>query len=255
MIDLNTLAKTRNIYLVLSSIFFASIPMRVFLAISSDIIQVSAIVLPFVIAFMVVVATGDIGFGLPRDQTIAARLSERRDQMRVQLIETISFNLRLIVATIVAKALCTWFIVYGVLATVITHVASLTIGVLIVLCIDKFAGIVHIFNYLVTGTDLGHTVRTCRVQTRQMRPRLFQLSDDFATISRRGVKLNHTLACTAPAVIVHRAERLVSYYLLRQCKRHVPCKSQSRDLGRQHHTEDKERFSRYHSMARRIQYQ
>lgn len=159
MADLHTLAKTLNIYLVLSSIFFASIPTRVFLAVSGDIIQVSAIVLPFVIAFMVVVATGDIGFGLPRDQTIAARLSERRDQMRVQLIETISFNLRLIVATIVAKALCTWFIDYGVLATVITHVASMTIGVLIVLCIDKFAGIVHIFNYLVTGADLGHTVK------------------------------------------------------------------------------------------------
>ena len=82
VIDLNTLAKRRNIYLVISSLFFVSIPTRVFLAISTDIIQVSAIVLPFVIAFMVVVATGDIGFGLPRDQTIAARLSERRDQMR-----------------------------------------------------------------------------------------------------------------------------------------------------------------------------
>jgi archaellum biogenesis protein FlaJ (TadC family) len=159
MIDLNTLAKTRNIYLVLSSIFFASIPTRVFLAISSDIIQVSAIVLPFVIAFMAVVATGDIGFGLPRDQVIAARLSERRDQMRVQLIETISFNLRLIVVTIVAKALCEWFIGFEALATVITHAASLTVGVLIVLRIDKFAGIVHIFNYLVTGADLGHTVK------------------------------------------------------------------------------------------------
>lgn len=48
--------------------------------------------------------------------------------------------------------------------------------------------------------------------------------------------------------------RLVSY-LLHQCKRHVSCKSQSRDLGRQHHTEGKERSSHDHSMAQKIQYQ
>ncbi len=159
MTDLRALVKARNIYLLLSSIFFALIPTRVFLAVSSDIIQVSAIVLPFVIAFMIVVATGDIGFGLPRDEVIAARLSERREQMRVQLIESISFNLRLIVGTIVAKALCEWFIDYGSLATVATHAAALTVGVLIVLCIEKLAGIVPIFNYLVTGADLGSTVR------------------------------------------------------------------------------------------------
>ena len=33
--------------------------------------------------------------------------------------------------------------------------------------------------------------------------------------------------------------------LYRQCKRHVPRKSQSYDLGRQHHTKDKERLSHY----------
>jgi hypothetical protein len=137
MTDLHTLAKTRNIYLVLSSIFFASIPTRVFLAISSDIIQVFAIVLPFVIALMIVVATADIGFDLVRNEMSAARLSERRDKMRIQLIETLSSTLSLIVATIVAKALCVWFIDYGLLATVITHAASLTVGVLVVLVSTK----------------------------------------------------------------------------------------------------------------------
>ena len=119
----------------------------------------SAVVLPFVIAFMVVVATGSMGFSMPRDETIAARLSERREQMRVQLIECISYNFRLIIATIVAKAICKWFIDCGLLAAIATNAAALTIGVLIVLCIDKFSGIVPIFNYLVTGADLGYRVK------------------------------------------------------------------------------------------------
>jgi hypothetical protein len=134
------------IYIVVSSIFFVAIPTRVFLAISSDIIQVSAILLPFVLAFMVIVSTVDIGFGLPRDATIAARLSERREKMRVQLMETISANFRLIIVTIAAKAVCYWFIAGEPLATVVTHAAALIVGVLIVLCVEKFAGIVHILS-------------------------------------------------------------------------------------------------------------
>jgi hypothetical protein len=159
MTDLHALMTTRNKYLVVSSLLFAVMPTRVFVAISSDIIQVSGIILPFVIAVMIVIVTGDIGFGLPRDQVISARLSDRRDQMRVQLIDGISFNFQLIIIAIAAKAICTWIGDGGFLATVVNHGAAVAVGVLIVMCIDRFTSIIHIVNYLSIGADLGYTVK------------------------------------------------------------------------------------------------
>jgi hypothetical protein len=106
MSKLGELKQTRNIYLFCTAAFFAAMPTKAFLAISSDIIQVAAILLPFTIAFMIVIATGDVGAGLPRNEVISQRLGNRRNSMRVQLIEIISSNLQLIAATIGAKALC-----------------------------------------------------------------------------------------------------------------------------------------------------
>lgn len=58
-----------------------------------------------------------------------------------------------------AKAVCEWFVDWGLLANVVSHIAALMVGVLVVLCIDKFISIVHMFNYFLTGADLGYRVK------------------------------------------------------------------------------------------------
>jgi hypothetical protein len=159
--NLRALATKRNVFILVSAAFFVSIPPRVFIAISSDIIQVAAILLPFVLAFMVIIATADITFGLPTNATVAEKLSERREKMRVQLIDTISDNFWLIIGAIVAKAICTWLIGCGEwLATGLMHIASLIVGVLLVLCFDRITGIVRIFNHFMLGQEFGLAVKT-----------------------------------------------------------------------------------------------
>jgi hypothetical protein len=46
------------------SIFFAILPTRVFVAISSDVIQIPIIIVPFIIAFMALIPSIDVTFGL-----------------------------------------------------------------------------------------------------------------------------------------------------------------------------------------------
>lgn len=79
--------------------------------------------------------------------------------MRVQLINLVSFNFWLLVATIAAKAIAVCFIDSGVLGTVVAHASAFTVGLVIVLCVDKFTRLIHIFNYLVIGADMGSAVK------------------------------------------------------------------------------------------------
>jgi hypothetical protein len=106
-LDLFGAKRPPTFWIVVVPSFFFAISPRAFAAIGSDIVQVvSAVILASVVAFMVNIAQIDIGFGLPRTQQIAERLSDRRDQFRIQLIDLISDSLWLIAATIFTKAVC-----------------------------------------------------------------------------------------------------------------------------------------------------
>jgi hypothetical protein len=149
--------QVRGVWLVGVSILFLLMPTPAFQAISSDIIQVSAVVLAFVTAALSVVATIDIGFNLPRDQATAERLSQRRQGMITHLIDTISENLWLIGGTILTKIVCVWAVEYSLL--VLAHLFTLLVGILVVRCVDKFARTVGTFRYLSVGADLSSAVR------------------------------------------------------------------------------------------------
>lgn len=149
-----------NAYVFMALLFFLIMPVRVFLAIASDIIQVSAIILPFAIAFMIVLVSTDISFGLPVvDNDVAERLSKRREDMRDKLVAAIKCNVALIVTTILGKAVCAWSGDNGWLAAMFTHVASLAVGCLIVVCVACVGDTIKIFGYLSTGADLGFRVK------------------------------------------------------------------------------------------------
>ncbi|MDQ6703889.1 MAG: hypothetical protein M3Z96_12790 [Pseudomonadota bacterium] len=154
---LNTLG---TVYLLIVLLFFAIMPTSVFLQIASDIIQVSAIFLPFAIAFMIMLVSTDISFGLPVvDNDVAERLSKRREDMRDKLIAAIKFNVALILFTILGKAFCAWFVDKGWFATILNHIVVFTVGGLIVVCVIRLGEIINIFGYLSTGADLGFRVR------------------------------------------------------------------------------------------------
>jgi hypothetical protein len=160
MIGTRKLNTRESAYLSIVSLFFAAMPTMVFLAIASDIIQVSAIFLPFAIALMILVVSIDISFGLPVvDNDVAERLSKRRDDMRDKLIAAIRFNAALIVTTILGKAFCTWFLDKGWFATILNHIAAFTVGGLVVVCVMCLRDIISIFGYLATGADLGFRVQ------------------------------------------------------------------------------------------------
>jgi len=160
MIGTRKLNTRESAYLSIVSLFFAIMPTRVFLAIASDIIQVSAIFLPFAIAFMIMIVSIDISFGLPVvNNDVAERLSKRREDMRDKLIYAIKFNVALIVITILGKAFCTWLLDMGWFATILNHIAAFTVGGLIVICVMCVRDIIDIFGYLATGADLGFRVR------------------------------------------------------------------------------------------------
>ena len=61
-----TLKKPLTLYLILASVIFLVIPPGAFVAIASDIVLASALVPPFAVAFMILIATGDIAGDLPR---------------------------------------------------------------------------------------------------------------------------------------------------------------------------------------------
>ncbi|MGH6838102.1 MAG: hypothetical protein ACREDT_04745 [Methylocella sp.] len=160
MIGTTKLNTPGTVYLLIVLLFFAIMPTSVFLQIASDIIQVSAIFLPFAIAFMIMLVSTDISFGLPVvDNDVAERLSKRREDMRDKLIAAIKFNVALILVTILGKAFCTWFVDKGWFATILNHIFAFTVGGLIVVCVTRLGEIINIFGYLSTGADLGFRVR------------------------------------------------------------------------------------------------
>jgi hypothetical protein len=146
-----------RVWLVGMSIFFLVMPTGAFLAISSDIIQVSSVVLAFVTLALSVVATIDIGFGLPRDEATTERLGQRRQGIITHLIDTISENLWLIGGTILAKTVCVSAQEYSLFW--LSHLFTFPIGILLVRCVDKFAGTVQTFRYLSVGADVSSAVR------------------------------------------------------------------------------------------------
>jgi hypothetical protein len=60
-----TITQQQKCYLIAVSLFFAILPTHVFLAVSSDIIQIAAVIVPVAIAFMAIMPSIDITFGLP----------------------------------------------------------------------------------------------------------------------------------------------------------------------------------------------
>lgn len=160
MLGTTKLNSRGNTYVLIALLFFAIMPTRVFLTISSDIIQVSAIFLPFTIAFMITLVSIDISFGIPVvNNDVAERLSKRREDMRDKLIEVIKLNVALIVVTIFGMAFCVWVGDAGLFATILNHIAVFAVGSLIVVCVVRLGDIIKIFGYLSTGADLGFRVR------------------------------------------------------------------------------------------------
>ena len=109
---------------------------------------------------MVLIAQIDIGFGLPRDQAAVERLSDRRDQFRIQLIDIINDSLWLIAATIFTKAVCVSLADPGRLAGLLPRLLAFGVGLLIVSCVNKFATTIpRLVNYLNIGADMAARVK------------------------------------------------------------------------------------------------
>ena len=157
-----TLKKPLTRYLILAAVIFFAIPTSAFVAIASDIVVASALVPPFAVAFMILIATVDIAGDLPRNSSSNERISERREKMRVQLINMITDVLWLIIGTIFAKAFCISLLDCGRLADILSRLLACGVGILSVLCVNRFAGIVPIFNYVTISADMRSIVRNLR---------------------------------------------------------------------------------------------
>ena len=156
-----------KLYLGGVSLFFAILPTRVFIQISSDIIQISIITVPFVIAFMIVILSIDIAFGLPLPSDALEKISDRRSKFSTQLTSLLQTSLALILVTIIAKSLAVWLIDYGWLADVVNHCAAWIVGGMMALLLLRIGHIRDIFGYLSVGADLAMHVRANR-ETREL---------------------------------------------------------------------------------------
>ena len=156
------LSKYQQAYLLVISLFFAAMPVRVFIAISSDVIQVAVIIIPFVLGFMILMLSLDVTFGLPVPPEALNNLSKRRDMMSKQLLSILRFGLALILVTIIAKSLAIWFIGRGWPGTVLIRFAAWTVGGLIAVLFIRVEDIWKAFGHLSVGADIAMHVRANR---------------------------------------------------------------------------------------------
>jgi hypothetical protein len=159
-ISFMTLTAAR-LFVFMFLLFFEIMPTSVFVLIASDIVQVAATLLPFTVAFMIILVSTDITFGLPvADDDGAERLSKRRRDMGDKLLSAIRRNIALIVVTILGKGFCAWFVADQRWVPVIaTHVVVFAVGVLMASCVIALGEVMDMFRYLSTGADLSLRVR------------------------------------------------------------------------------------------------
>jgi hypothetical protein len=153
------LTKRERYYLALVSAFFAILPPRVFIAISGDVIQIAAIMVPFVIAFMTVMVSVDITFGLPIPPEAVEKLAEQRADFSRQLVEILRFSVALIMTSLAAKSLAVWFVDCGWLASIIIRLAAWTVGGMVAVLLIRIGDIKNIFGYLSVGAELAQRMR------------------------------------------------------------------------------------------------
>ena len=143
-----------------TSMFFAILPTRVFIAISGDVIQVAVIMVPFVIAFMTVMVTIDITFGLPIPPEAVEKIEKRRENFSGQLVDMLRVSVALIMTSLVAKSLTVWFIDCGWVASIINHLSALIVGGMLAGLLIRIGDIRDIFGYLSVGAGIAQRVRS-----------------------------------------------------------------------------------------------
>nr|WP_294510078.1 hypothetical protein [uncultured Rhodopila sp.] len=154
------LTTRQQIYMTSTSMFFAILPTRVFIAISGDVIQVAVIMVPFVIAFMTVMVTIDITFGLPIPPEAVEKIEKRRENFSGQLVDMLRVSVALIMTSLVAKSLTVWFIDCGWVASIINHLSALIVGGMLAGLLIRIGDIRDIFGYLSVGAGIAQRVRS-----------------------------------------------------------------------------------------------
>jgi hypothetical protein len=146
---------SQSVLMQLLAVFFAIMPTRVFIAVSSDVLQLGVVVTPFAIAFMVLLISIDPTFGLFIPKGAVENLSNRYQKFSGQLSDILYFSLALVVVTLIVKSLAVWFIGRGWLAVIVNHFGAWTVGALVATLLIKISGVRDIFGYLLVGAELG----------------------------------------------------------------------------------------------------
>ena len=141
-------------------VVFGLAPTRVFLAVDGDVIQISALLMPVVIALMVLLATTDLGYDGPIPENVAKRLSDKRFTINQQLGDAFRSCFALALLGTAAKFLCTWFIGRGWPAWIIDHLAAWHIGGMAGLAVIRSRGLLDTYGFLLMGRDLSFLAKS-----------------------------------------------------------------------------------------------
>lgn len=145
------------------SLFFLILPTRVFIGISSDIIQITSILGTAIFAFMTILLSIDHTFGLKgmNSKNVGDQINKSSKGIQESFIYFISFLLSIIIV----KAICLWFITYNsTLFFIIDHIFVMFIGGFFVACIFQFNRILGLFSYLSIGAELGAIIKANQTQ-------------------------------------------------------------------------------------------
>lgn len=154
------LKKQEKYYLAAVSLCFAVIPTRIFLGISGDVIQISVMIVPVAVAFMAIMLSIDITFGLPIPSDATERLSDRRKLFSDNLTYLLHYGLTLVVLTLAAKSFALWSAdSTWMFAAIINHFTAWAVGYMATLVMIKVRNIRDIFGYLSVGADIAQRVR------------------------------------------------------------------------------------------------
>lgn len=148
-----------NLYLLVTSLFFLAMPTRVFIAISSDVIGIAAILVPFVVAFMVAILSIDITFDFPLDNGASEKIADNYAAFSKKLGDLLHYSVSLLVVSLFAKSVSIWWDAGGWIALVVTHFCAFTVGGLLALLIIKLGHVRHIFGFLAMGKELSLRAR------------------------------------------------------------------------------------------------
>lgn len=150
---------TERVCIVLAGLFFLAMRTNAFIQIVGDIIQIAAILVPFVIAFMVLLLSIDIGFNIPLPSGAAERLARRREDLANRLSVFLRDGVALIVVALITKSLAVWYIGRGFPAYILNHSCAFLTGALLANIIFRLGDIRGIFGYLIVGSSISQQGR------------------------------------------------------------------------------------------------